>query len=318
MGGQYMQWLEISIEVPTENLDVICESLESSGIDGLVIGGEVVVSDFYQLDKNSWDYVDDDALKFTSGICSITFYLEASESGRAKLSGISHIIGALHTEIRNIKDEDWENNWKAYYKPVKTGQRLLIVPSWIQDYDSEGRTVLKMDPKNVFGTGDHSSTKMCLAELEKYAPETALDLGCGSGILAVAALLLGCKYADLADISPNAEAVAKENALINGISEDSFRVHTGDILSADFLTTVAGGKQYDMILANIVADVIILAAPLVLPMLSSGGVFICSGIIDGRQAEVAGHLREAGFEVVSSSKIDNFHCMACLVKSPEL
>ena len=308
-----MQWLEILIEVPTDELDVICERLESKGIDGLVIGGEIVVSDFFQLDKNSWDYVDDDALSFTKGICSITFYLEDSETGQAKLSEIKPIIDIFRTKIGNVKDEDWENNWRAYYNPIKTGQRLIVVPSWIYDYESDGRVVLKMDPKNVFGTGDHSSTKMCLAELEKYNPETALDLGCGSGILSVAALLLGCKYVDLADISPNADAVAKENAFINGIAENRFKVHIGDILSADFLKTVVGGKKYDMILANIVADVIISAAPRVLPLLSDGGVFICSGIIDGRQSEVSGHLRGAGFDIVSSAKIDNFHCMACIV-----
>jgi len=307
-----MQWLEISIEVPTDELDITCATLESSGIDGLVIGGEVLVSDFFQLDKNTWDYVDDDALKFTKGLCSVTFYLEDSEDGNAALAGISQITSKFRTSIKNIKDEDWENNWKAYYKPVKTGERLIVVPSWIEDYDSEGRTVLKMDPKNVFGTGDHSSTKMCLAELEKYSPETVLDLGCGSGILAVAALLLGCRHADLADISPNAEAVAKENALLNGIHESMYHVHTGDILSADFLKNVIDGKKYDMILANIVADVIILAAPLVIPLLADGGVFICSGIIDGRQSEVAAFLRGSGFEIISSTKIDNFHCMACV------
>ena len=313
-----MQWLEISIEVPTGELDVICERLEELGIDGLVIGGEVVVSDFFQLDKRSWDYVDDDALKFTKGMCSITFYLEDSESGQARLAEISQITGTFGTAIRNIRDEDWENNWKAYYKPIKTGKRLIVVPGWIDDYDSEGRAVLKMDPKNVFGTGDHSSTKMCLAELEKYAPETALDLGCGSGILAVAALLLGCKYVDLADISPAAEAVAAENAFLNGISEDRFNIHIGDILSADFLKTVADGKCYDMALANIVADVIISAAPLVLPLLSDGGVFICSGIIDGRQSNVASFLRETGFHVVSSAKIDNFHCITCVVNRADM
>ena len=193
-------------------------------------------------------------------------------------------------DTQGVRQEDWENSWKQYYHPIEIGARLAVAPTW-EDYQGHGRTVLRMDPGMAFGTGTHETTALCLSVLEQRVQggERVLDIGTGSGILAVAALLLGAQSALGVDIDPMAVRTATENARRNGV-EERLTVFVGDLAKG------ASGT-YDIITANIVADAILRLAPAVPPLLASGGLFVASGIIDERAEEVAQGLAQAGLAV---------------------
>ncbi len=278
---------------------------------GLVINDEDAVRDFLEKNRKYWDYVDDDVLEKIAGVSTVQFYLEDSNAGYAELERIkSAVPGQYMTRI--VKNEDWENNWKQYYKPINAGEKLVIVPEW-EEIPDGGRIPLRLDPGLIFGTGAHPTTHMCLEAMQKYSPETVLDLGCGSGILGIAAVLLGAKHAVGCDIDDKAPKVVTENSALNGIFEDRLSVFAGDILSDKHLQGKIAEK-YDMVLANIVADVIIALAPSVPKYLDNDGVFICSGIIEGRQFEVMRAIQEAGLEIIAQHRTDDWYCFECKIK----
>lgn len=212
-------------------------------------------------------------------------------------------MGSLRFVVRLADDEDWANNWKAYYKPLKIGSRLLVRPSWESLADAEGRTVLSLDPGMAFGTGSHHTTRMCLEYLEKIIKngDALLDLGCGSGILSIAGVLLGAKAALAVDIDPIAEKIAYENAELNGVGRDRYEVRIGDVLTDAALRTGLAARQYEVITANIVASVIIALLPVVPPLLKTGGAFITSGIIRERLDEVKDAIVSNGLTVVETN-----------------
>ncbi|MGI5955098.1 50S ribosomal protein L11 methyltransferase, partial [Dysosmobacter sp.] len=211
----------------------------------------------------------------------------------------------------NLRDEDWENNWKQYYKPMEIGQRLLVIPQWEQ-VDPGQRVPLILDPGLTFGTGSHATTRLCLTALEKTVAQDdrVLDLGCGSGILSIAALRLGASQALAVDIDDKCLDVAYENASLNGIGKDRYTVRVGDVLSDGSLRRELEGS-YDIVVANIVADVIIALAPLVPSMLRPGGTFLCSGIIDDRAEEVRAALEAAGWTVLETQSADGWFAYTC-------
>jgi len=300
-----MNWLEVTVCTVPEKLDSLCDSLENAGVSGLVINDEATVNDFLDKNKKYWDYVDDEVFETVRGVCSVQFYLEDSEDGKLELERIKTAVpGDYRTTI--VKNEDWENNWRQYYKPMETGDRLVIVPEW-EEVPDNGRVPLKLDPGLIFGTGSHPTTKMCLEELEKIPAEKVLDLGCGSGILGIAAVLLGAKKAVGCDIDEKAPRVVMENGALNDIFEDRLSVYSGDVLNDKWLADKIAGK-YDLVLANIVADVIIALAPSVPQWLDTGSTFICSGIIEGRQYEVQNALKKAGFEILKERHTDDWYC----------
>jgi ribosomal protein L11 methyltransferase len=215
--------------------------------------------------------------------------------------------------LENIQDADWENNWKQYYKPMEIGERLLVVPQWeAETVDPAGRVPLLLDPGLTFGTGSHATTRLCLTALEQAVQggERVLDLGCGSGILSIAALKLGAATAQAVDIDDKCLTVAYENAALNGIGKDIYNVRMGNILTDEALQTELGGG-YDIVLANIVADVIIGLAPMVRTLMKPGGVFLCSGIIDSRAEEVADKLREAGLDITDTRTAEGWYAYTC-------
>lgn len=304
-----MNWLEITLKAVPEELDALCDRLEEAGVSGLVINDETTVNDFLDKNKKYWDYVDEDVLESVKGVCSVQFYLEESESGLIELERIRAAVPGEYA-VKTVKNEDWENNWKEYYKPIETGKRLVIVPEWLEVPEG-GRVPLRMDPGLIFGTGSHPTTRMCLEELEKLTPKTVLDLGCGSGILGIAALLLGAEQAVGCDIDEKAPHVVMENGALNGLYADRLIIYDGDVLSDKLLEKRLEGK-YDLVLANIVADVIINLTPAVPKWMASGASFICSGIIEGRQYEVEQALTKAGFRIVNHRKQEEWHCyVAC-------
>lgn len=215
----------------------------------------------------------------------------------------------------SVADEDWAENWKQYYKPIEIGEKLLILPRWEPIPENPGRLILRLDPGLAFGTGGHATTRMCLEALEKYAgPEKfVLDLGCGSGILGIGALVLGCAYCAGCDVDPKSPESAAENAALNGIRESIYKMYTGDII-ADSGLRAELGAGYDIVLANIVSDVIIPLAKHVPGFMSPSGVFITSGIIDGREAEVALALEAAGFVICEHKHEAEWHAFVCKLK----
>ena len=323
-----MKWLEIHIDTNHAGLDTVEALLSSLDVDGLVIDDEAEFQDFLENNRQYWDYVDEDLEASMRGKSRITFYLPADETGFSKMAEVRIALeklkqertdcGTLLMTLDNLEDADWENNWKQYYKPMEIGERLLVIPQWLQEDPkvkkllSQGRVPLILDPGLTFGTGSHATTRLCLTALERYihGGERVLDLGCGSGILSIAALRLGAASATAVDIDDKCLTVAYENAALNGIRKDTYTVLVGDVFSDEaFRARVGGG--YDILAANIVADVIKALAPMARSFLKPGGLFLCSGIIDDRAEEVAQALTDAGLEILETRSSEGWFSYLC-------
>ena len=316
-----MNWLALHIETNHAGLEPVETMLSVLGIDGVVIDDETEFQDFLENNHQYWDYVDEELEEKMRGASQVTFYLSADEEGFAKMGEVRIALqslkesrddcGSLLMTMDDLQDADWENNWKQYYKPMEIGERLLVIPQW-EEADCGNRVPLILDPGLTFGTGSHTTTQLCLTALEKAVrgSEKVLDLGCGSGILSIAALKLGAASAVAVDIDDKCLNVAYENAALNGIGKDTYTVKVGDVLGDEAIRAELGGG-YDVVLANIVADVIIGLAPMVRSLLAPGGLFLCSGIIDDRAEEVAAHLREAGLEIAETRSADGWFAYTC-------
>jgi len=320
-----MKWLELHIDTTHAGLDTVVAMLSALDIDGVVIDDETEFQDFLENNQQYWDYVDEDLEKSMQGKSRITFYLLDSETGYSQLAQVRIALqklkeerddcGSLLLTMENIQDADWETNWKKYYHPLEIGERLLVVPQWELDdpkVKASTRVPLVLDPGLTFGTGSHATTQLCLTALEKEvkAGDRVLDLGCGSGILSIAALRLGASEAIAVDIDEKCLTVAYDNAALNNIGKDVYTVKVGNVLTDEELRASLGGG-YQVVLANIVADVIIGLAPMVRSMMAEGGVFLCSGIIDTRAEEVAAKLRENGLEITAPHTNDGWYAFTC-------
>lgn len=307
---QSMKYYEITLNVPSDLTDLRCSELEDLGISGFIIEDEEDFHSFLTNNRQYWDYVDEELEAKYAGISRIKFYLTADSNGDLLLKPILKLYPDCI--VSTVQDSDWENNWREFYKPIEIGRKLVVVPEW-EKIPENGRLPLILDPGLIFGTGSHATTKMCLRALEDVsAPgKKVLDLGCGSGILGIGALVLGCDSCTGADIDPKAPDVAASNAALNGIGNDRFKVFAGDVLSDKSLNAMLG-SGYHIVLANIVADVIIALAPNVRKFMASDAVFICSGIIDGRESEVLHALKDAGFIVQNHLHEEEWNAFICL------
>ena len=316
-----MKWLALHIDTSPAGLEPVSAMLEDLGIEGLVIEDEGDFRDFLEHNRQYWDYVDEELDQSMTGKCRITFYVEESDQGFTTVAAVRIAMADLKKEhpeyapllmtMDGIEDADWENNWKAFYKPTEIGERLIVIPDW-EEADPHGRVALRMNPGLTFGTGSHATTRLCLQALEKlvHPGMKVLDLGCGSGILSIAALLLGADSAFACDIDEKAVDVAYENAALNGVGREKYTVRAGDVTSDQRLRKEMGGS-WDIVVANIVSDVIIALAPTVGELLAENGVFICSGIIDDRAEEVKGKLEEAGFAILESRSSEGWFSFTC-------
>ena len=316
-----MKWLALHIDTSPAGLEPVSAMLEDLGIEGLVIEDEGDFRDFLEHNRQYWDYVDEELDQSMTGKCRITFYVEESDQGFTTVAAVRIAMADLKKEhpeyapllmtMDGIEDADWENNWKAFYKPMEIGERLIVIPDW-EEADPHGRVALRMNPGLTFGTGSHATTRLCLQALEKLVRPgmSVLDLGCGSGILSIAALLLGADRAFACDIDEKAVDVAYENAALNGVGREKYTVRAGDVTSDQRLRKEMGGS-WDIVVANIVSDVIIALAPTVGELLAENGVFICSGIIDDRAEEVKGKLEEAGFAILESRSSEGWFSFTC-------
>ena len=316
-----MKWLALHIDTVPAGLEPVEATLSSLGIDGLVIEDEEDFRRFLEQNKQYWDYVDEELDQSMVGKCRITFYVEETETGFAQVAAARIAMAQLkkdHPEyapllmtMDGVEDADWENNWKAFYKPMEIGERLIVIPDW-EEADPKGRVALRMNPGLTFGTGSHATTRLCLTALEREVKEgmRVLDLGCGSGILSIAALLLGAESAFACDIDEKAVGVAYENAALNGIGKERYTVRAGDILSDAGLQKEMGAG-YDIVVANIVSDVIITLAPAARRLMKEGGRFLTSGIIDDRAEEVRAALEAAGFAVEEANSSEGWFSFLC-------
>lgn len=301
-----MNYTEVTIEC--KNTDEVCDRLTAMGVDGFVVENEDDFKAFLENNRQYWDYVDESLEESYKGVSRVKFYVEDNDEGADVLAAVR---AQFEVTTAPVCDADWENNWKQYYEPLEIGEKLLVVPEWVECHE-EGRIPLRLDPGLLFGTGSHATTRMCLAALEKYAGAgvKALDFGCGSGILGIGAIVLGSSFCIACDIDPKAPDTVMENAALNGIGGDRMKVFAGDIIG-DAALRRSFGTGYDVVLANIVSDVIIPLAPFVRGFMAEGGVFITSGIIDGREDEVAAALRSAGLEIAAHHHEEEWHCFEC-------
>ena len=300
-----MRYIEVTVNTPDEEIDRRCEEMAAMGVGGFVIENEADFQDFLEHNHQYWDYVDDELAQKFSGVSRIKCYLTEDADGQDSLRRIRQAYGEVTVSL--VEDSDWENNWREYYKPIEVGRRLVVVPEW-EEIPDDGRVPLRLDPGLIFGTGSHATTRMCLAALENYVnPETrVLDLGCGSGILGIGALVLGAKSCLGCDIDPKAPDVVRSNAALNGIGADRLTACSGDIIADRRLRQRFGGG-YDLVLANIVSDVIIPLSNYVKQFMSTSAVFITSGIIEGRQDEVRAALEAAGLRVTEHRCEEEWH-----------
>ena len=230
-----MDWLELKIDTSHAGLDAVTDMLEQQGVTGVMIDDEADFQSFLENNRQYWDYVDDDLLAQKKGVSRVTFYLERNEDAYGTVAAVRMAMSALkkdHPEyapllltMADVADEDWENNWKQFYKPMEIGSRLLVVPEWEEAADPT-RVKLVLNPGLTFGTGSHATTRLCLQALDTHihGGERVLDLGCGSGILSIAALRLGAESAFACDIDEKCVDVAYENAALNGIGKDRYTV----------------------------------------------------------------------------------------------
>ena len=316
-----MDWLELKIDTSHAGLDAVTELLEQQGVTGVMIDDEADFQSFLENNRQYWDYVDEELLAQKKGVSRVTFYLERNENALGTVAAVRIAMAALKKEhpeyapmlltMEDVADEDWENNWKQFYKPMEIGNRLLVVPEWEEAHGGE-RVKLVLNPGLTFGTGSHATTRLCLQALDTHihGGESVLDLGCGSGILSIAALRLGAARAFACDIDEKCVDVAYENAALNGIGKDRYTVRWGDVLSDEALRQEMGGG-YDVVVANIVADVIMGLSGSVRPFLKADGLFLCSGIIDDRAEEVLAKLKGDGWDVFEQRSSEGWFSYLC-------
>ena len=294
-------WLEIVLNAKSEELDLISATLIANGVPGLAVEEEEEFRTFLEENRQYWDYVDDELMEQMKGVSRIKFYVTDDADGQKQLAQYLKGIDLPYTSVR-LREYDWAHSWQKYYRPLAIGKTIYIVPEWERDTAQipEGCTSILMNPGLTFGTGSHASTQLCLEGIEEFIVpgKSVLDLGCGSGILAIAALRLGASHATGVDIDPKAVDVSYENAELNGIGRDRCKFLAGNVIADKSLVAELKELKAPLVLANIVADVIIPLAPVVPELLVEGGTFVCSGIIDKRGDEVAAALEKNGLKVI--------------------
>jgi len=304
-------WVKVSVYTTPEGIEPLFGAILSLGIEGVEICDEGDFLDFLENNRSKWDYVDDEMLESKKEPTHLNVFLRDNMEGREQLSMLRECfenlkkidlgidIGSLEMKFEDIPENLWFERWKKYYTPTEIGKTILVVPQWEENPETD-RKILKINPGMLFGTGTHNTTRLCMQYLEELVKEgdSVLDIGCGSGILSILSLILGAGNASAVDIDPNATHIAYENAELNNIFKDRYFVTSGNILEDNPFEGTAANKEYDIVVANIVADVIIPLSKIVSPFLKKDALFLCSGIIENRIGDVLEALEENGFEVI--------------------
>ena len=311
-----MDWIEIIISTSGEGVEPLSGLVIDSGISGLVVDDPADIQGLLEgTNAGSWNYIDEKLLENPDRDTVVKVYVPDNSQGREQWealrvrvlalrdSDLDGRLGALRWETRGVRDEDWANNWKVYFKPIVIGSRLVVKPTWEQWETRADQIVLEIDPGSSFGTGQHETTRMCLEFLEECIQPgmTALDIGCGSGILMTAALLLGARRVVGVDIEENAVYTSTENLTLNGFTPDRFELFRGDLTGDSVfragLAEIAA--RVDLITANIVANTIIQMAPYFAEFLKPEGKALVSGIITGRRDDVISGMAAEGYALES-------------------
>ena len=312
-----MKWIRFTLDTHTDAVDLLSYKLDEIGVEGIEIEDKLPLS---EADKEKMfvdilpDPVDND------GTAKVHFYMEPENCDPEKVMlQVQNIfqelrefceIGKGTITLSETEDKDWINNWKTFFKPFRAADDIVIKPTW-ETYEKEKDSdiLIEIDPGIAFGTGSHETTKLCIQALDKYVKEgdSILDVGCGSGILSIAALKLGAAHATAIDIDEVAVKVAAENMAVNQIPSSRYTLYDGDLISNAFLK-VKAGTGHDIVVANILADVIIPLTGVIRPHLKKGGLYITSGIIDTKEEEVRQTLLENGFEILAVEHMKEWCC----------
>ena len=310
-----MAWLEITLDTTPKNIDSVVTLLTAQGFSDLVVEDQQEFETFLEENREYWDYIDENLQKQLQGLSRVKLYLE--DTDRENLSRLEALAAErqLPITVTKLPDTNWEESWKDSYPPQPIGEHLIVLPYWLAD-QNEGRLPVILDPGLTFGTGAHPSTRMVMEEMEKIVRPgfRCLDLGSGSGILSLTALRLGAESAIGMDIDPKAEDIARENAAYNGFSAPAFTALTGNVTEDRELMAELSAKEYDLVLVNIVADVIISLAPVLPNFLSRESLLICSGILDSRLGDVVSALENSGISVKKVREKEDWRCVVCRLK----
>lgn len=301
-----MKWNQFRLKTTTEAEDIVSSMLADLGVEGVQIEDKIPLT---QQDKEQMfvdilpDIAEDD------GNAYLTFYLDPEEDTGEMLAQIRNEleemrayvdVGECTIEESQTEDVDWVNNWKKYFHQFYIDD-ILVIPSWekVKEEDS-GKMVIHIDPGTAFGTGMHETTQLCIRALKKYVKNTdlVLDVGCGSGILGMLALKFGARYCVGTDLDPCAITATHENMEVNGIAKDQYEVMIGNIIDDKEVQDKVGCEKYDIVLANILADVLVPLTPVIVNHMKPGAVYITSGIIDDKEETVVNAVKAAGLELL--------------------
>ena len=308
-----MYWIEAVVHTTTNGIEPVAGRLLMNGITGYAVEDKEDFNEFLENEGVFFDYVEDELLKLKDCETTVKFYVADNAQGVETLLAVKKTLEDLKnldsnglygdltlTTDNKIAEEDWENNWKKYFKPFSVGKNICIKPSWENlPEELKDKLVIEIDPSSSFGTGSHTTTRLCLELVEEYMPQIkenpqVLDMGCGSGILGICASMLGAEFVTAVDIDENSARIANENFGENRIKTEKYKVLAGNILNDQSFYDVVTAKKYDLIAANIVADVLIWMAPVFKKVLAENGYLLVSGIISERSDEVTDALEKNG------------------------
>ncbi|RDU22460.1 50S ribosomal protein L11 methyltransferase [Anaerosacchariphilus polymeriproducens] len=304
-----MKWDKYTIKTTTQAEDSVCGMLMELGINSIEIEDNVPIS---QEDKEKM-YIDIlPELPPDEGVGYVSFYLEEGQDSALLLNHISNgierlkefiEIGEGSIQLSQTEDSDWINNWKEFFKPFEI-DNIIIKPTWENIENPENKLLIEIDPGTAFGTGKHETTQLCIEQLRKYMNEQTrlLDVGCGSGILSIISLKLGADFAVGIDIDENAVLASQENMKVNDIESSKYSILCGDLIKDENLQKKIGFEEFDVVVANILADIIIPLTPIVPRYLKKNGIYITSGIIKSKENDVVNAIQQAGLEVIEVLK----------------
>ena len=318
-----MEWVEVGVSTSPEGVELVFGALLACGISGAQIIDHAEMRNYLRDHPHTWDYLDEDLTASPDADARVIFYVSADEAGfdllaraEARLAGLPAAadglaLGSLALTQKSVCDDAWLHEWKKHYKPFRIGCSVVVKPFWEPYCAEPGDCVFTIDPGSVFGTGLHPSTRLCIESLERYIKPgvDVLDIGCGSGILSLVALLLGAEYVFACDSETAAVISARGNAALNPVPAGSFEVESGDVFTDERLRRRMARRKYAIVTANITADAVIKLSRDIKQYLRPDGVFIASGIIAERLEDVREAFARHGLTAAAPFMSDGWYCL---------
>ena len=311
-----MAWLEVVLHTKPKQIGSLVTNLTARGFSDLVIEDQQEFESFLEENRACWDYIDEELRKQLQGLSQVKLYLEdTQEAELRRVEQLAKDMDLPGITVSPLPETNWEESWKDNYPPQEIGEKIVILPYWLAGTEGDRLPVI-LDPGLTFGTGAHPTTRMVVSTMEKLVRPGfhCLDLGSGSGILSLTALRLGAESAVGIDIDPKAEDIARENAAYNGFAAPRFTAITGNVTEDKDVMERLAAKEYDVVLVNIVADVIIGLAPVLPNFLTEKSTLICSGILDTRLEDVLAALKNAGLTVLEIKAEEDWRCVTACKK----